>query len=169
MICGMKRPQKGSTTKQYAYATRKLTGGGRSKKEMALLSGFSISTAENAKYKIESTEGYHNAMLEMAVKSNNLVMAAMSEFEARGLGDFSNKDLIGALNAITSAWERIESRRNPAKAKDPGENPLRAAVMQRVENQTINMVAPKEAVATKETKPIDVEPIVREEDPDLDF
>lgn len=135
----MKRPQKGSTPKQYAYAQRKLTGGGRSKKEMALLSGFSPSTAENVKYKIESTEGYHNAMLEMATKSNNLVMATMAEFEARGMKTFDNKELIGALNAITNAWDRIENRRAPAKSKDPEQNPLRKLIMQRVENQTINM------------------------------
>lgn len=135
----MKRPKVGSTPKQYAYAQRKLNGEGRSKKEMALLSGFSQSVAENAKYKIETTEGYHNAMLEMATKSNNLVMAAMSEFEARGLGNFSNKDLIGALNAITSAWDRIEERRAPSRNKSPDTNPLRAALMQKVENQTVNI------------------------------
>ncbi len=143
----MKRPRRGSTPKQYAYATRKLTGAGSSKKEMALLSGFSPSTAENVKYKIETTEGFHNAMLEMATKSNNVLMAILAEYEIRGMNTFSNKDLNGAVNAIAAAWDRIETRRAPARSKDPEQNPLRRAIIQKVENQTINM-APKEAVAT---------------------
>lgn len=95
-----------------------LNGGADSKKEAALLSGFSMTVAENAKAKIENTEGYHNAMEELALKSNNLMLAALSQFQARGLDGFSNKELIAALNAIGSAWERVEKQRNPQK--DPG-------------------------------------------------
>lgn len=132
----MKRPQRGSTPKQYAYAQLKLTGGGISKNEMARRAGFSPSVADNVKYKIESTEGYHNAMLEMATKSNNLVMATMSEFEARGMRSFDNKELIGALNAITNAWDRIETRRAPARQKDPEQNPLRRMILEKSEKTT---------------------------------
>lgn len=124
-IVAMKRPQKGSTIKQYAYATRRLNGQGRSKKEIALLSGFSQSVAENAKYKIEETEGYQNAVIELAHKSNNLLLGVMAEFEARGLEDFSNKDLNAALNAISGAWDRIEKVRAPNKMKTPEGNRLR--------------------------------------------
>lgn len=119
----MKRPKHGSTPKQFAYATRMLNGQADSKKEAALLSGFSMTVAENAHAKIEKTEGYHNAMFELAVKSNNLMLAALSQFEARGLESFSNGDLIKALNAIGGAWERVEKHRNP-QAKDPGANRL---------------------------------------------
>jgi hypothetical protein len=132
----MKRPRRGSTIKQYAYATRRLNGEGRSKKEIALLSGFSTSVAENAKAKIEETEGYKNAVIELATKSNNLLLAVMSEFEARGLKDFSNSDLVKALNAISSAWDRVEKTRAPEKMKNPDVNPLRGVFMRRVETQT---------------------------------
>lgn len=132
----MKRPQTGSTPKQYAYATRRLNGDGRSKKEMALLSGFSPAVAENVKAKIEDTEGYKNAVIELATKSNNLLLAAMAEYEARGLKNFSNKDLNAALNAIASAWDRVEKVRAPEKMKTPQGNPLRAVFTKRVETQT---------------------------------
>lgn len=135
----MKRPKKGSTLKQYAYATRRLNGQGGSKKEMAVLSGFSKSVAENAKYKIENTEGYQNAVIQLAHKSNNLLLAVMTEFEVRGLKDFSNADLTKALNAITGAWDRIETRRAPQKMKTPEGNPLRAIFTQRVETRTATL------------------------------
>lgn len=121
----MKRPKTGSTPRQFAYATRMLNGQAGSKKEAALLSGYELSTAENAHAKIETTEGYHNAMFELAVKSNNLMLAALSQFEARGLDSFSNGDLIKALNAIGGAWERVEKQRNPNPSKlPPGGNRL---------------------------------------------
>jgi hypothetical protein len=132
----MRRPQKGSTIKQYAYATRRLGGQGSSKKEIALLSGFSRSVAENAKNKIESTEGYQNAVIELATESNNLLMAVLAEFKARGLKDFSNKDLNSALNAISGAWDRVEKVRAPNAMKTPQGNPLRAVFTQRVETRT---------------------------------
>lgn len=120
----MKRPRSGSTPRQVAYATRVLNGEGRSKKEAAILSGYSTSVAENVKEKIESTEGYHNAMIQLATRSNNLMLAALHEFEARGLKDFTNAELIKALNAIGSAWERIEKQRNPNPNKLPEGNRL---------------------------------------------
>lgn len=128
----MKRPQKGSTIKQYAYATRRLNGQGKSKKEIAKLSGYSTTMAENAKHKIENTEGYQNAVIVLATESNNLLLAVMTEFKARGLSEFSNKDLNAALNAISGAWDRIEKVRAPNKMKTPEGNPLRAIFTERV-------------------------------------
>jgi hypothetical protein len=146
----MKRPQSGSTPRQYAYATRRLNGDGRSKKEMALLSGFSPAVAENVKAKVENTEGYKNAVIELATKSNNLLLAAMTEYEARGLKNFSNKDLNAALNAIASAWDRVEKVRAPEKMKTPDGNPLRAVFTKRVETQTaVFESAPEEPAAAK--------------------
>lgn len=156
----MKRPKHGSTPKQFAYAQRRLSGGGATKKEMALLSGFSPSTAENAKYKIEETEGYKIAMLDLATKSNNVLLKLFAEYELRGLDDFSNSDLNGALNAISSAWEKIEKRRNPDTMKTEDGNPLRRIFMQKVENQTVHM-AP---IDKKVIKDVEVK-----EDIDLDF
>lgn len=146
----MKRPRRGSTIKQYAYATRRLSPGkATSKKEIAILSGFSTSVAENAKHKIEETEGYKNAIIELATKSNNLLLAVMSEFEARGLKDFSNADLTKALNAISGAWDRVEKVRAPDQMKTPEGNRLRGVFMRRVETQTALVEsAPDEEPAT---------------------
>lgn len=132
----MRRPNKGSSLKQVAYATRVMSGGAGSKKEAALLSGYTLSMAQNAKAKIEDTEGYHNAMFALAMKSNNLLLAIMSEFSARGITEFSNADLIKALNAVSGAWDRIENRRAPNALKTPEGNPLRAIFTQRVETRT---------------------------------
>ena len=155
----MKRPKKGSTTKQYAYAVRRLGGQGDTKKEMAKLSGYSNKMALNAKHKIEETEGYKNAVIELAAKSNNLLLGVMSEFEARGLKDFSNKDLNAALNAISRAWDRIEKTRAPNKMKTPEGNPLRAIFTERTRTATFES-APDEEAATaskEEDTPVDYE------------
>lgn len=132
----MKRPQNGSTIKQYAYATRMLNGQASTKKEAAALSGYSPTMANNAKSKIEDTDGYKNAIIKLAAKSNNLMLAVLHEFEVRGLKDFSNSDLNKALNAISGAWDRIEKTRAPNKMKTPEGNPLRAVFTRRVETQT---------------------------------
>ena len=158
----MKRPQKGSTIKQYAYATRRLNGKGGTKKEIALLSGYSQTMAENAKAKIEDTEGYQNAVVVLATESNNLLLAVMAEFKARGLSDFSNKDLNAALNAISGAWDRIEKVRAPNRMKTPEGNPLRAVFTERTRTAVITQVP---ASAIQETV-TDAE--FHEEDP-LDF
>lgn len=157
----MKRPRKGSTVKQYAYATRRLNGEGRSKKEIALRSGYTLSMAENAKAKIENTEGYQNAVIVLATESNNLLLAVMSEFKARGLKDFSNADLTKALNAISGAWDRIEKVRAPNKMKTPEGNPLRAIFTEK----TVTKTAVVESIPMNAVKVVDAEIV----DPDMDF
>lgn len=164
----MKRPQKGSTVKQYAYATRRLNGQGGSKKEIALLSGYTQSMAENAKYKIEETEGYQNAVIKLATDSNNLLMAVMAEFKARGLGDFSNKDLVSALNAISSAWDRIDTKRAPNRMKTPEGNPLRAIFTKRSETQTV-VVEHGEAAASADKEEIKDAEFRESDHIDMDF
>lgn len=169
----MKRPRQGSTIKQYAYATRMMNGQAGSKKEAALLSGFSMSVAQNAKNKIENTEGFKNAMMILAARSNNLLVAVMNEFEARGLKGFQNKDLVSALNAVTSAWEKIENRRAPNTMKTPEGNPLRAVFTKRVETHTATLepVVAKKTASAKETKIKDAEFTEKPKEvvPDLDF
>jgi len=165
----MKRSRGGSTVKQYAYATRILGGQGSSKKEIAKLAGYAPSMAENAKHKIEETEGYKNAVIKLAAKSNNLLLAVMAEFEARGLKKFSNADLTKALNAISSAWDRVEKVRAPDNIRTPEGNPLRAVFTRRVETRTatIEEVLPKETADATKEKVTDVE-ISESEDP-MDF
>lgn len=151
-----------------------LNGGAGSKKEAALLSGYTPAMANNAKAKIEDTEGYHNAMIVLATKSNNLMLAAMHEFEARGLSKFSNKDLVSALNAIGSAWERVEKQRNPSGSKVPeGSNRL-AGIFQRktvTETAVIGPVPTEEPASANQEEPADAEFVETspEVDPDMDF
>lgn len=161
----MKRPSSGSTPKQYAYAVKRLNGQGKSKKAIALSVGFSPSVANNAHNKIEKTEGYQNAVIELAAESNNMVLAVLTEYKARGLKKFSNSDLNSALNAISGAWEKFNKVRAPNGSGDT-ENPLKKVFMQRIENQTINNITPREA-----TPPavIEVEPTPEGPGLDLDF
>ncbi len=126
----------GATLKQMAYARGILSGRYKNKKEVALSVGYTPNIARSITQHIESKQGFHNAMSALARESNDLALAAMVEFKARGFSDFSNKDLVGALNAIGQAWERF----NPKETKkhlDGKENRLRTLVLQRIENQTV--------------------------------
>lgn len=167
----MKRSKDGSTIKQFAYATRMMNGQASSKKEAALLSGFSMSVAENAKNKIENTQGFKNAIGILAHRSNNLLVAVMNEFESRGLKGFSNKDLVSAMNSITSAWDKIDQKRAPDKMKTPEGNPLVGVFTRRVETRTAIVQLPHNQESASAT-PIHVEATVVEPVatvPDLDF
>lgn len=151
-----------------------LSGNARSKKEAALLSGFSPAVANNAHAKIEKTEGFHNAMIVLATKSNNLMLAAMHEFEARGLTKFSNTELIGALNAIGKAWERVEKQREPGKLKTPEGNRLRGVLTRKTvttETAVVESVPTEETASAKEPEITEAE--FREkpapEEIDMDF
>lgn len=158
----MKRSKVGSTPKQYAYAVKRLNGDGKSKKSIALSVGFSPTVASNAKNKIENTEGYQNAVIQLAAESNNMVLAVMAEYKARGLKKFSNKDLNGALNAIGAAWEKFNKVRAPNGSLQP-ENPIKRAIFQKIENQNITVNNPKEDAPASGPIPTPVENI------DLDF
>ena len=131
----MNHPRKGSSPKQVAYARRVFGGQGVSKKQIALDVGYSPNVANSISSHIENKPGFNNAMATLAVDSNNLALAAMHEFKARGFEDFSNKDLVGALNAIGNAWSKFN-----AVPKDPNGTPstnkLRTVILQQIENQT---------------------------------
>jgi len=126
-----------STMKQTAYAHRLLGGQGKSKKEIALNSGYSPYVANSVSSHIENKVGFNNAMSALARESNNLALEAMSEFKARGFKDFTNKELVGALNAIGSAWAKFTADKAP-KELSPSANRLKTVVLQRIDNQTIN-------------------------------
>ncbi|MCK5017853.1 MAG: hypothetical protein KAS32_12390 [Candidatus Peribacteraceae bacterium] len=112
-------------------------GDGVSKKQMALNSGYSANVANSIKSHIETKPGFHNAMSALATDSHNLALAAMHEFKARGFEDFSNKELIAALNAIGSAWSKFNPDYKREKRTDNGNNKLRTVVLQQIENQNI--------------------------------
>ncbi len=167
--------------RQMAYARKILGGEGTSKKGVALDVGYSPNVANSVSSHIENTSGFNCAMAKLAVDSNNLALAAMHEFKARGFEGFTNKELVGALNAIGSAWSKFNQA---PKEKGPSQstNKLRTVILQQVENQTIKTdnspssttpITPEEEQAkdsttsTLETKAEVIE-VVDVEDP-LDF
>lgn len=160
----MKIPKRGSSLKQIAYARRAWGAKGEDKKSIALDVGYTSNVANSVVSKIESRPGFNNAMARLAADSNNMALAVMSEFKARGLQEFSNKDLISALNAIAGAWDRfnkgfIESE----KPKDESKNRLRTVILQNVYKQD----APG-GEYTKEVTPIEIKQ-EEVEDNSLDF
>jgi hypothetical protein len=149
----------GSTLKQMAYARQLFGGQGTSKKQIALNSGYSSAVANSIKSHIENKPGFNNAMSALAIDSNNLALAAMHEFKARGFEDFSNKDLVGALNAIGSAWAKFNSQVPKDDIGDKlGTNKLRNVVLQQIENQTFVQGDGKAPQEVKESQVVDVGP-----------
>lgn len=138
-----KIPRNGSTMKQMAYARRIWGAKGTDKQHIALDVGYSPYVSRSASSKIEATKGFNNAMVKLAKESNNMALEVLGEFKSRGLKDFSNKDLVGALNAIGGAWTRFNAP--TLKVRGQGDqsdnNRLRAVILQQVENQTINTPA----------------------------
>jgi hypothetical protein len=143
----------GSTIKQTAYARRVFGGEGKDRKHIALDVGYSPSVANDIKAKLESTKGFNNAMAKLATESNAIALQVMYEFKSRGVKDFSNKDLVGALNAIGNAWSKFNSgliaderERNKNKTD---KNKLRTVILQQVERQTIQV----------ENTPVSIDPL----------
>jgi len=127
----------GSTLKQTAYARRIFGADGKDKQQIALDVGYSKFIAATPKSKIENTRGFNNAMAKLAADSNNLALSVMSELKARGFTDFSNKDLVGALNAISGAWKNFNNVTGKGEGANQDKNKLRTIILQKVENQTI--------------------------------
>ena len=129
----MKISKMGSTLQQQAYARRVWGGKQTDKQQTALDVGYSPSVARSCVSKIESRKGFNNAMAKLAAESNNLALSIMHEFKSRGVKDFSNKDLVGALNAIAGAWDRFNKGLiEKPKVEDNGKNRLRTIVLQSV-------------------------------------
>ena len=157
--------------KQLAYARRVWGAKGSDKKSIALDVGYSPSVANSVVSKIESRKGFHNAIAKLAADSNNLALAAMHEFKARGFDDFSNKDLVAALNAIAGAWDKfnkgVRELENEGDAKDNGKNRLKTVILQNIAKQT-NITNPEvEKVIQKTVEAEYTES--KEEVPPLDF
>jgi hypothetical protein len=160
-----------STMKQMAYAKQILGGQGTSKKQVALNSGYSPYVANSVSSHIENKPGFNHAMSKLALDSNNLALSAMHEFKARGFKDFTNKELVGALNAIGNAWAKFNQAPKDPNNLNPAGNKLRTVVLQQVENQTIEapkVDAPASATSETEDKPVS-EVEVADVDNPMDF
>lgn len=147
----MKIPNEGSTIKQQGYARDVFSNNGRNKKEIALNNGYSLNAANSVASKIENTKGYKNAMVDILRESDNVVLNIFAEFKSRGFKEFSNKDLINAVTAISTAWEKFNGK-NTGDNGLQSPNKLRNIILQHVENQTIQQNTP--------SKIVEVEPII---------
>ena len=132
----MRRTKNGYTRKQYAYAQNNLGGKGKTKKEIALMSGYKTSVAESVRDKIENTEGYANAMSALASETGNAALQIYHAFKHKDLSKESIPTLMSALSTIASAWETFTPKQK--QSEDAPSNKLRGILLQHVENQTIN-------------------------------
>lgn len=154
---GIKRH--GSTPKQWSYARNKVGGVANTKEELAKLAGYSPYVARSVGSKIEKSQGYKNALTELSLQSNSILLKVLAEFERRDLEEFSNKDIISAVNAITSAWAKIDTQTQERlnKNKDPDKNPLRSLFVNRSNVITIEAKEPKDADEIDEEKEINIQ------------
>ena len=149
----MKISRKGSSMKQIAYARRAWGAKQQTKKLIALDVGYSPSVANSVVSKIESRPGFNNAMAKLASDSNNIALAVMSELKARGFEGYTNKDLVGALNAISGAWDRFnKGLMEKPKVEDDGKNRLRTVVLQNIQRQVNVQSLPAEDKLPPEEK-----------------
>ncbi len=123
--------------KQKAYARRILGAQGKTKKEIALAVGYSGAVAHNAKAKIENTEGYANAVRDLALETGDVVMYAYASIKNRNLDKEDLKTVLRAVEVLSNAFEKFSNNKNNDE-KALKNNRLRTVLMQRVENQTIN-------------------------------
>lgn len=130
----MKRTKNGYTRKQYAYAQNNLSGKGKSKKEIALMSGYSLNAANSVKVKIENTEGYSNAMAALAGETGNFALQVYHALKQKDLSKESVSTLLGAVSTLASAWEKF----TPKAKEDEGHNRLKGVILQHVTTQNIN-------------------------------
>lgn len=131
----MRRTKTGFTPKQYAYAKNTLGGNGRSKKEIALVSGYSKSVAISVSEHIEKTEGFDNAMSALASESGNIMLAIFHRIKHhKNLDDADLPSLLKIVEVMGQAWERFI----PKQKDNDTANKLRSIVLNRIENQTVN-------------------------------
>jgi hypothetical protein len=129
----------GFTLQQMAFARRTFAAKeGETKETVALDCGYNPYAARSTKSKIEQTKGYQNAIAALARDSHNIAVSVMAELQSRGFEEYTNKDLVSALNAISLAWSRFsEPISRSSESSDPSKNRLRTIVLQQIENQTI--------------------------------
>lgn len=125
----MKRTKNGYTTKQWAYAQNRYGAKGDSKKEIALVSGYSPSVANSVVGKIESTEGYANALGALAMENGNVALKVYAEIKNRDLSKIDFDKLLNSITVLANAWSVYVPKNE--KTSESG-NKLREIVMARV-------------------------------------
>ena len=134
----MKRPRNGSTMRQRAYALNVLRPAGKStKKEAALAAGYSPSVAQSIVSKIESTEGFSNAMRDLAAESGNVVLQILHTLKHKDMAKEDFKTLIDAASTMANVWDKLN-----IKPKEKGDaekiNNLKVIFQNHAKDATIN-------------------------------
>lgn len=148
----------GSTLRQVAYARRVFSADGPSKRQIALDVGYGPNVANSVTTKIENLRGFNNAMAKLAQDSNLVALAVLHEFKARGVSEFSNKELVNSLNAISTAWARfnksnfMEMESGYDKSIRSAGSKLRTVILQNIAEQNINN-SPTPSTSTREEPP----------------
>lgn len=134
----MKRAKNGYTRKQYAYVQNSLDTN-KSKRQVALQSGFSPSVALSVKSKIESTEGYHNAMAKLASDAGNVALKVFHELQGRNLKDEKTETLLKAVTVLADAFDKFTPK---TKKEDESkrDNPLRAVILTAPDIKTVKAI-----------------------------
>ena len=133
----MRRTKNGSTDKQKAYAQRRLLGIAGNKKQTALSVGFSPSTANSVSVKIEKTEGYANAVRDLAEETSNLVLASYNVLKNRDLSKEPTLVVLKSIDTLANAWKVFSNDKK--QDYDQPENRLRFAINQHIQHQTITV------------------------------
>ncbi len=94
--------------RQLRYA-RGIMSENKTKQQIALESGFSLSTSRVPK-SIENKLGFKLAVVQIAGEMENTALQIMYELQGRDLSQVSNKDLTNYLDVISRVHERFASK-----------------------------------------------------------
>lgn len=145
-----RKPLNGATARQWNYA-RGLLGNPKSKAKLARSVGYSPATSQKPS-DIEKSEGFNIAMSSLAAEAGNLALSVMHELKGRGFDTFANGDLVRALTAISSAFEKF----TPKEKEPPLSNALRDLLLQSKATPVIDVSRETETNVIHET--VDVNP-----------
>jgi hypothetical protein len=142
----MKRSKNGSTLKQAAYAMHRLAPkGAKSRQQIALDVGYKPSVAKSITQKIESTEGYANAMRDLAAESGNVVLQILHTLKHKDMAKEDFKTLIQAADTMASVWDRMNIK---PKEKGDGEkiNNLKVIFQNHAKGATVDATAEADTI-----------------------
>ncbi len=78
-----------------------------SRRQLAVSVGYSQSVADKVTEKIESTEGYANAMAALASETGNVALKALNVLKNRDLSKETTAQILDAIETLGRAWDRF--------------------------------------------------------------